>query len=430
MINSEWFIVQDGCMVSEKTYKLFKDVFEPGDIKKKKTSYFSRFVGFIFCKDRILMSFPKHYFSSKKLAGFQSVQNDLKPILYTDIKILFKVIQKTTVKKSENTIGAREELNSSYPFQYFFEVYNYFIKYGLYTDEQELRKFGYIGKIDWKKTLLKSQIVVSKGNLLYMPLVIKKKINEHVFISKCMAHVIDGTADRMATLVNFKRTNLDIKDVNWNNKSMIISQLRDIKQSVFKDEQKKLIVNLIKFFENENMGDHTIKLKTWSFDLIWEDMIGLYLNYYFEGINEKGCINFSNKKLMQRKNFEKRSFYPEIIKERGRRLEPDYYLVENDVRYIFDAKYYDEVRELNYKQIAYYFLLKHHEGNELVIDGQDTVVPLPTYNILILPTDSEQIEDTNCKMHFDLNPDFNRDETELKIREQYCNMRDVMRTYI
>ena len=430
MLNSEWFIIQDGSIVPERIYNLFKDNLEIGDISNTKNGYISKFVGFIFCNDKILISFPKHYFSYGKLFEYQPIKKELQPTLYTDIRILFKVIQKAAVKKSEKTIGAREELNSNYPFQYFFEVYNYFLKYGLYTNEQEIRQMGYTGKIDWKKTLLKSPTVVSKGNLLYMPFVIKKKIYEHVFISKCMAYVIDSTSTFMSAFIDFKRTDLDIKDINWANKSKIISQLRDIKQSIFKDKQKKLITSLINFFENEYQGNDTIKLKTWSFDLIWEDMIELYLNNYFERINEHGYIEFSNTKNIKRRNFEKKRFFPDILKEKGRRLEPDYYLIEDNVRYIFDGKYYEEVKELNYKQVAYYFLLKHHEGIKKEVGDEIVVTPLLTHNILILPTDMEQNDKKNYKVHFDLNTEFNRDETELKIKEQYCNTKDVMKAYI
>lgn len=430
MLNSEWFIIQDGCIVPEKIYKLFKEDLEMGDINKTNKGYISKFVGFIFCNDKILISFPKHYFSYGKLGEYQPITKELKSTLYADIRILFKVIQKVAVKKSEKTIGVRDELNSNYPFHYFFEVYNYFLKYGLYTDEQEIRKLGYTGKIDWKKSLLKSPMVVSKGNLLYMPFIIKKKIYEHVFISKCMAYVIDSTSNIMSAFADFKRTDLDTKDINWENKSKIISQLRDIKQSIFKDKQKKLITSLINFFENEYKGDHTIKLKTWSFDLIWEDMIGLYLNYYFDSINDQGYINFSSIKKTQMKKFEKGKFFPDVLRESGRRLEPDYYLVEENARYIFDGKYYDEVRELNYKQIAYYFLLKHHKGTEEVVNDEKVVIPLPTHNILILPTDVDLNDTSNYKIHFNLNTDFNRDETELKIKEQYCNTKNIMKAYI
>lgn len=428
MINNEWFIIQDGECLTEETYTLFQDEFEFGDINKTKRGYYSRFVGFIFCGDKVLISFPKHYFSLKEILEYQPVNPTLKHDLYSEIKTLFRVIEKTIVRKSEKTFGAREDLNSAYPLHYFYEIYTYYLKNGLYVNEQEIKKQGYSGKIDWKNTILKSPIVISNGQLLYMPLTVKNKITEFVFISKCMAYTIDSTVDKMGFIMDFKRTGLDTKDINWSNKGKIISQLYHIKQFIFKDKQKKLIDNLINFFRNETIGSHTFKLKTWRFDLIWEEMIGVYLNHYFSGINENGYITFSQTKLLREDSFQKGKFFPDVLKESGRRLEPDFYLVKDGVRYIFDGKYYSEVKELNYKQIAYYFLLKHHEGIHVI--QSDTIVPLLTHNILILPTNMHPEDPSNFKVHFNLDTNYNRDESELKIKEQYCNTKQVMFSYI
>jgi len=422
LLKSEWFIIQEGSILSEGTYKLFKDDFEIGDIGlKENNSYISKFVGFILKKDKCLFSFPKHYFSPSILQQYQPIQNVDKLSLHNDIKLLFRVIQKTAVKKSARSIGVHNDINSSYPLYHFFEVYHYFLNYGLYTNEHEIKMAGYSGKIDWKHTMIKSPLIVSNNNLLYMPMIMKKKINEHTFISKCMAYVIDSTADFLSLLIHIRRTNLEFRDVNWNNNSNVIQYLRELKQSIFKDKQKKLVDSLIKFFENENKGTRSISIKTRNFDLIWEEMIEFYLQHYFKRINENGYIQFSKDKNAKKKPFKKRIFYPDIQGSKGRSIEPDYYLVEENERYIFDGKYYNEVSELNYKQIAYYFLLKHCESKS---------DPLITYNILILPTHRETNDENNYVMHFQLNPLFNKDETNFSVKEQYCNMKNIMQCYL
>lgn len=427
MLSSEWFIIQDGNVIPQKIRELFKDDFEIGDIGLNEKGYNSKFVGFIIKNNKLLVSFPKHYFSNEQLHEYQYVDDSNKEKLRDDIRILYRVIQKTSVKKSERSIGIRNEINSGYPFQHFFEVYNYYVKFGLYTDEREVRKLGYSGKIDWKGTILKSPIVVSKNHLMYMPMVIKKRINEHVFISKCMAYVIDSTANALSIFINLKRTNLDINDINWGNEKLIISQLREIKQTLFKDKQKRLIDNLIRFFEKQNKGDGTIKIKTRSFDLAWESIIEFYLKYYFKHIDENGYIKFSESRNMDLKPFEKKKIYPDRLGKRGRNIQPDYYLVENNIRYIFDAKYYNEVRELNYKQISYYFLLKHLEG---IPNKNGKIEPLPTNNLLLLPTERYSKDERNFKKHFDLNPLYNLNETEFVIREQYLNVQYILKKYV
>ncbi len=425
MLKSEWFIIQEGNILSEGTYTLFKDDFEIGDIgMKENNTYISKFVGFILKKDKCLISFPKHYFSPSILQKYQPVHADDKLSLNSDIKLLFRVIKKTAVKKSARSIGIHNDINSSYPLYHFFNVYDYFLNYGLYTNKREIKMAGYSGKIDWKNTMLKSPLIVSNNNLLYLPMIMKRIVNEHAFISKCMAYVIDSTADFLSLLINIKRTNLEFRDINWNSNNIIIRYLREIKQSIFKDKQKKLVDSLIKFFENENKGNHSLFIKTRNFDLIWEEMIEFYLQHYFEKISENGYIQFSNDKNGEIKPFKKRTFYPDIEESKGRSIEPDYYLLEENARYIFDGKYYNEVTELNYKQIAYYFLLKHHESNknegELII----------TYNILILPTHRDTNDENNYVKHFQLNPLFNKDETNFSVKEQYCNMKNIMQCYL
>lgn len=425
MLNSNWFIIQEGSILSEGTYSHFKDDFEIGDIGLTgNNAYISKFVGFIIKKDKCLISFPKHYFSPSNLPRYQPVHRDDKHLLHNDIKLLFRVIQKTTIKKSTRSLGIRNDINSSYPIYHFFEVYHYFLNYGLYTNEREIKKVGYSGKIDWKNTMLKSPLIVSNNNLLYMPMIMKRKINELAFISKCMAYVIDSTADLLSLLIHVKRTNLEINDVDWNSSKMVIRYLRELKQSIFKDKQKKLLDSLIKFFEKENKGSHILFFKTQNFALIWEEMIESYLQHYFKRIDDKGYIEFSNSKNVVSKPFKKRIFYPDIEGRKGRSIEPDYYLLEENIRYIFDGKYYNDVKELNYKQIAYYFLLKHHDSEKN--EGESIV----TNNILILPTHRDSKDENNYVMHFQLNPLFNKDETNFSVKEQYFNMKYIMECYL
>ncbi|WP_347320740.1 hypothetical protein [Rossellomorea sp. RS05] len=425
MLKSKWFIIQEGSLLPKELYKLFKEEFQIGDIGLKPgNTYISKFVGFILKEDKCLISFPKHYFSPRVLQELQPVKESDKVFLNKDLKLLFNVIKKSANQRSIQSIGMEGEINYNYPFQSFFEVYNYYLKYGLYTNERDIKVSGYSGNINWKQTILKSPMILTSNNLIYMPMVIKKKLNEHAFISKCMAYIIDSTAEFLSVFIDIKRTNLDFKEINWNNNKLIIRHLREIKQSIFKDIHVKLINSLIKFFQKENTGKNLILIKTQNFELIWEAMVGSYLQNYFKRINEHGYIEFSGDKNPVQKPFNKRVFYPDIAGKKGRRFEPDYYLLEGNVRYIFDGKYFNEIKELNYKQISYYFLLKHYEKN---FNGIDIV---NTYNILLLPTYKENSDQGNYVNHFQLNPLFNDNEKDFSIKEQYCNVKIIMSSYI
>ena len=78
----------------------------------------------------------------------------------------------------------------------------------------------------------------------------------------------------------------------------------------------------------------------------------------------------------------------------------------DSVRYIFDAKYYQNLKSLDYKQVSYYFLLKHAEATR---DSENNVVSnIQTYNALFLPTELDE----HSEVHFELDSFYNVDEAE------------------
>ncbi|MFI8924704.1 hypothetical protein ACQKG7_15255 [Lysinibacillus fusiformis] len=215
-----------------------------------------------------------------------------------------------------------------------------------------------------------------------------------------------------------QRVQLDYRDVDFTNSEKIISLLSQIKSSLFKDIHRRLIDDLITFFRHENRGNKQIQVKIYQFNLIWEDMANVYLNNYFLKVDENEELVFdslSNKK----NNFTKGKFELDSRREKlpTYRIEPDYYFNDGKYRYIFDAKYYNQIDKLDYKQISYYFLLQHidnEKNDELIIS-----------NALILPTSGPQLK----KVHFDLDRVFNRIE-EFRIIEYYLNMKEIVLNYL
>ncbi|WP_062051530.1 hypothetical protein [Bacillus sp. JCM 19034] len=179
---------------------------------------------------------------------------------------------------------------------------------------------------------------------------------------------------------------------------------------------------LISFFEKDKNIGGNYQLKIYSFHLVWESMVKEYLRTKFSGLNNNLAIEWSDH--LKNNKFEKNIFYPDVRGERSYSIEPDYYLVANNKRYIFDAKYYQKLVGLDYKQIAYYFLLKHYGSHR---DDNGNIVNEPeTYNALILPTEYEEYSE----VHFDLNTEYNLNETQFIIMAYYFNTLNVMQNYI
>jgi hypothetical protein len=417
MYNNELYVVQDGEFVNPNTNRLFSNGLDPKDFIVNQDGERYNFVGFIFNNDKVLISFPKHSFSSTDL---ESLPNN-KVLLNKYIRILFNCIKRTVNHKNDKYVGIRNELNSDYPFIDFLEVYKYYKRYGLFTNEKEIKKFGYVGRISWKDTINKSPKIINNHNLLFLPLIIKENIEQHVFISKCMAYVIDSTLERFSLFLEGEKTNLHTRDIDFSNTSLVITQLKKVKRTLFKNIHQHLVDTLISFFEQEKNKGGNYQLKIYSFHLIWESMVKEYLRTKFYGINGRLEIEWSDS--VRNNNFDKKVAYPDMRGKNGFSIEPDYYLVLDDKRYIFDAKYYQKLTKLDYKQVAYYFLLKHFETNR---DESGSIKnELETYNALILPTEYE----IYSEVHFELNPEYNLNESKFVIMAYYLNTVKVMEHY-
>lgn len=418
-------IIQDGTLLDSNIQKKYATLFDYRDIIGRENGNYINFVGFIINGDNILVSFPKHFLSENKRGTI--TDDPIKIRKYTSL--LFKVIFKFSKNKNKKHIGVKNELNNGYPFQQFFNIYDYYKKYGLFTNEREIKKMGYQGTISWKDTIRKSQILINNGNLLYIPMVIKKKVNDYVFISKCMAYVVNSTIDKFSLFLNLNKIPLDMNDIDFSHRKFIISHLKTLSHSLFKDINKQLIKDLISFFENEKYGSRTIHTKIYTFNLIWEELVNSYLTKHFVTIDPNTNDLLINENEIYNNRFQKPLFYPDLRdkyktdKYSGYRLMPDSYLVKDSCKYIFDAKYYQNIHNLNYKQVSYYFLLKWHNSD---IDSKKNLQPLKTYNGLILPTE----KDYKIKTHFSLNTDFNKDEEVFVIIEYYLNVLKLMYDYV
>jgi len=429
MENLTFHIGQDGDFVNPEIIdKFFSDVGDKEkfrDIKGNAYGEFYNFVGFIIKGNDCLVTFPKKFMNREKRKDLLSHAEDR----HRYIRLLFDSVKKGVKKESgkresDQYVGLMDDFDSFYPLTQYFRVKSYYDEYGLFTDDTLVKFYGYSGKVAWSDTIRKSPIVVDDGNLLYMPMVIQKNVQEHVFLSKCMAYVIDTTLRKFELFIDGRPTGFDTSDLNFEANDFVLAKLYQIKSSFFKNIHVRLINDLIEFFECEHHEGGDLKLKIYNFNLLWEDMVNEFLNDRFVGVDENQNLVFGSNRVP--KKFDKAQIYPDVIGRKGYRLEPDHYLEDAGRRYIFDAKYYMKDDELNYKQVAYYFLLKHHLMQPF--DGFDpNATHIPTFNSLILPSTSRS---NRTEPHFAINPDYNRDDPDFKIVTQYLNTIEVMENYL
>ncbi|MHA7136603.1 hypothetical protein ACRTEV_04950 [Rossellomorea arthrocnemi] len=383
MNNKSIHYIQEGLHVSKKIKEKFQ--LEGRDLTGNDSSK-CNFTGLVVKGQNILISWPKKFHTP----------GNLEPDSNEDIKLLFDILVKYLDLTEECAMNEDDKnlFQDSYPLKSFQNILQYYRKYGLYREENNIETKGYSGKIDWKKTMAKSNKVISKGKLLYLPFIIKDKFSENVFISECMAYVINETTELLSFILP-KREYIDLeynKDV-FLNRDFVLSKLQSFKGKIFKDINKKLLHDLITFFEQ--LGNPSeFKYKNYYFSSIWEDMIGEYLNRNLFYIDTDKHEIKKNCKIF---NFGKRRFGVG-----NREIEVDHYFETDTHIYILDSKYYQSVQELNYKQIAYDYFLRNEE--KVVI------------NALIVPNHIAEI-----KNHFAYVKD------NLFISEHYLVVRDIMR---
>lgn len=371
-------------------------------IDDNRESEILNFSGIIQQGNNIFVSLPKNYITNKMT-------------LLEDIQLLFKTIMKHHQNNQELYFTKSANLKTNYPFNAFFDIYNYYQKFGIYHEEIIETKEGYSGNVSWKETLNKSTKVVSKKGILFLPLRIKKSNQKEVFISECMAYAIDYTIKQFSIFLNIPIVGgQSLKKNLINNKTYIIRELYNLKREIFKDVHKKLLEDLIIFFENIPSGG-TYYLKHYTFSTIWENIVEKYLNYHFVKIVSNKLIFDDEKKM--RNTFKKTIFYPNAANE-TQNIQPDHYFTKDKEQFIFDAKYYKNINGIDYKQLAYYFLL------DKISDETHRKKYKITHNALILPGNKEQ------KVHFIFKPEFNRDESSFIIYEYYLDVKKGMNVYI
>jgi len=406
---------QDGTVVDAlfKTKFSLKQGFDTRFDKKNQTELFD-FVGFVITPSDILAVLPKKFYSVdliKKLNSSSAISED--------VSLLFDVIhnyisRENTSASAIKHIGNSPEFHSDYPFSSFFAIYKYYSQFGIYK-EIENKTNTKKGIISWRDTIRKSIKIVDGNNIIHLPIYYKTNKFSEVFVSDCMIFAINHTLERFPFFLKMQKTNYKTPNFDFlENSDYVINYLQRIKGKIFKDINKNLINSLIDFFEQIalNLKGGNIHVKINYFDRIWEKLVETHLNNRFIAVDENTKEIIFGSSTVNKVVFQKKTFAIDMSNNLFH-ISPDYYLLSNDVQYIFDAKYYLSINSLNYKQISY---------NQLLAGLSPKVC-----SILILPCNGVSYSRT----HFLLSTEFRiKDDEGHEIIEQYLNIRQLMHHYI
>lgn len=374
------------------------------------------FVGFCIKNNKILAVLPKHFYDNIDIEELDLTSQE------KDIELLFNVIckynrEKKSTLKAEKYIGHESDFISDYPFEEFYSIYEYYQKYGIYKENEEIIKPNTKGKISWKTTINKADIIFNEDNLNFLPLYSKNKNTKNVFIGECMSFVINHTIRNFSYFIKLPLVSNYKSNFNFLiNKDFTLRELYQYKNSIFRDKERKLINDLISFFENYDKTCYSgnIHFKINYFNRIWERMVNKYLNDFFVGVDsDRNELIFEKGK--DSVSFQPKKFDDIDISENKFSIIPDHFFDEGKNLYVFDSKYYEHIDDLNYKQVTYTLLL----GNSKM--GREKNI----YSALLLPGNRKN------RLHIVLNTPYQQMKPGCNfIIEQYLDVKKLMKNYL
>ncbi|ARW51209.1 LlaJI family restriction endonuclease [Levilactobacillus brevis] len=404
--------IQEGSTVPEdvvnKYHLLFSDVGT-----NAKWERISSFCGVVRRGTSILVSLPKHYIN---LNEFNQLPDSDK---LKHIRLILRTIVSYELNPAYSSFRKEDDLNSSFSFSSFFNIYDYFQKYGLHSKNRKNIKRGYSGKISWKDTIHKSQRIISDENLVFLPFFIRQNVSDEDFITRCMVFAINYTEELFGNLLalpdNSSIASRGVEKSLRENNEAVLFKLEMMGREIFKDIDKKLLSDLMNFFRCINDDPHNIRdIKHYHFNNVWEKAVENYLNNHFIGIREDRPIFGTPEKKFRFEKLVLKS-YNVVFEHLQDTLQPDHYYYDNvkDVQYIFDSKYYNSIYGLNHKQFVYHMILCNRAEN--------------TYDALIMPSEKRTFTEIHLNLATDYLPPKNK---RVKILLIHLNTQDVLGNFI
>lgn len=397
-------ITQDGTVINESMIKKYDLSMYDNDIKDNNKI---NFVGFSIQGDSILVSFPKNYFINGELPNLGYVDNTM-----MNVRLLINTMIKYSLQSQRNNknfhYGNESNHKSNFPFFDFYEIYNYFVQHGIYQVSQYSYSSTAQGKVNWKKTIQNSPYVFTDNGIVYTNPIKKTNIMNHNFISMCMINAINFTINKFNFILDMKPIQSHKIKFDYP-KEFIIKELNKNLSITFDSKKRNLIKNLISFYSN-NLDGGSYYLKVYKFEHCWEVMVNNFLNKFFIDMKDD-FIEFSHNIIIENIKFSKKKF---AVDEKHH-IELDHFAKKDNKIFIFDSKYYQEINLLDYKQLAYNFLLSHYFSKQ----HEDVICS----SVLFLPGNEENTLNHNIKTEY-------RNDLPLKTHEYYLDIVKVMQAYL
>lgn len=397
-----------GCITADQigAYDLAGTDLIRTDLSGKKAT--SRFVGVVINENKdVLLSVPKYYREHHALE---------------DAQLLLRVFSSYKAHDVPNFTGHLNAIRTNVPLEDFEVVLSYYLQHGLYRKPNREDTTKGTGKINWKKTLQSEIPIFSDGNLIFQNLFCAQTQLVNNVVTLAMQYVLMNNQDLLKLLqVELRLSDcVGVPDTSVELERALIVRLHRELQETYVDQDRRLINGLLGFLTHHSaIGPKYIV--TTAFDSIWEKMVLDYLNRNFAGIDEGRAVFSPHAPVF---DFEyQKSFVIDYGGTQGSekvepkwQIRPDYYMRTRNQQLIFDAKYYVNLDNLNYKQLVYGLLLG--EGKR--------AIGLSTVNMLFAPTDGA----TRSGEHVSLLPEFAPSDRQVRIGIRWLNVNEMLNGFV
>lgn len=368
----------------------------------------SQFVGIVISENKsVLLSVPKFFQERKGLE---------------DAQLLLRVFESYKAHNVPNFTGKLDAIRTNLPLEDFETILSYYLQNGLYRKPKRTDMTKGTGKINWKRTLQSEIPIFSNGNLIFQNLFRSQMQLVNNVVTLAMQYIlINNQALLKLFQVELRLSDYIVVPSNSVELERELSlHLHHELQETYVDKDRCLINALLGFF-NHHSAIGPKYIVTTAFDSIWEKIVLDYLNHNYVGLDECYAI-FSPHAPTYDFEYQK-VFVIDLGQNKNKgndkskwRIRPDYYMCVNKQQLIFDAKYYVNLDNLNYKQLAYGLLLG--EGKRAA--GFNTV------NMLFAPTDGE----TRSGEHVSLLPEFAPTDRQVRVDIRWLNMNEMLNKFV
>lgn len=284
------------------------------------------FVGIRYANGKLNVFFPYGY--SKPVDDEKEYRKD----------ILNLVSVLSAFSKESKSVDKNRQLNEEtvqFPIHAYIHVFNYFLNFGYYTENESIYKRASSGKINWSRTIkqIRPRITGEFPNesAVYLDFITKKtNNNENELITQIHKFCVYESYEKIGCLFGYAQPQ---KTTIAFNEKLFLSVLRSKISKTFNEKNLLLFRNMIDIvcYLGKRNDNQTAFFGTTDFEYVWEGLIDSVF-----GIDSN----------------EKKKYYPhcswkigkasavEVRDEKRTALRPDTIMLLNEDIFILDAKYY------------------------------------------------------------------------------------------